>query len=355
MDNKKVILFNRFVNEAYDCHSFIDFLKLAIMKLHELVIYDSGMFFCAISKDCSFFKPYIGGDIDLYYKKRSFEERDSYRNSVDSDSLSREAYVYKAADYAHGLIKIDNEPRYSFLADQTGFHIVCIRIIYKNEFLGEIYLHRSKEKPDFDDEDLFALRLLQPHVSTVFSIIHTITAVKYMETSDQTSSQKGMCMFDKELSLISGSVSGIEILKMATDLGSSVLYHVKEQCADIIDENPYGVNEKGLMRSIVLKIHNNDLAIDIYAKKTNSFNNNDRFVVTMEFMNEAQALADYKFKFSKREAEVIDGLIQGKNNSRLAELLNLSENTIKTHIKNIYRKTGTNNRTELAYVLMLNK
>ncbi|NLI91454.1 MAG: response regulator transcription factor [Peptococcaceae bacterium] len=40
--------------------------------------------------------------------------------------------------------------------------------------------------------------------------------------------------------------------------------------------------------------------------------------------------------------------------ARSARTAVFSENTIKTHIKSIYKKTGANNRTELAYVLMLN-
>jgi DNA-binding NarL/FixJ family response regulator len=176
-----------------------------------------------------------------------------------------------------------------------------------------------------------------------------------METTEQLNNQKGMCMFDRELSLIGGSMSGIEMLKMSTDFGSSVLYHVREQCSDIIDNFTDCGLGMAAFRSFMLKIHNNDIRVDVFARNINSQNNSGRFVVTMEFLSEAQKFADYKFKFSKREAEVIDGLIQGKNNSHLAESLNLSENTIKTHIKNIYKKTGANNRVELTYVLMLNK
>lgn len=355
MENEKVVLMNGFINSAYDCHTFHDFLKLTILKLHELVAYDSGMFFCSLSKDCSFFKPYITGDIKEYFEKRKLNPWEAHRYTEDAGNLGKEAYVYKALDYAHGLIHIENEPRKSFISDQNGFHIVCARIIYKGEFLGEIYLHRSREEADFDEEDLLALRLLQPHVSTVFSIIHMLTAVECIDSCEPHGSQKGMCMFDRELSLIDGSMSGTAILKMSTDLGSCVLYHIKEQCQEMIAENPDFDGDRAILRSFDLKIQNSDLRVDIFANKRNGYGNGGRFVVTMEFVNESQTFADYKFKFSKREAEVIDGLIQGKNNGQLAGCLNLSENTVKTHIKNIYKKTGANNRTELVYMLMLNK
>ena len=354
MNNQKLLKLNTLINKSYECFSFTEFLKLAIFKLHELVIYDSGMFFCAISKDCSFFKPYIGGCIEDYYKKQSFSERDMYLAQAEEGSAGKEACVYKAMDLRHGIIQVANEPRGSFLTTQENFHIVCMRIIYKDRFLGEIYLHRSKDKPDFDDEDLFVLRLLQPHISTVFNIIHTVTAVKYTEESSQPGTRKGMCMFDRELSLIGGNITGLEMLKITTVFGSSILYHIKELCADILDDESGKGNGCVTYRSTVLKAKDNDVKVDILIKTDEKTCRNLQFIVILEYCNEDRIAVDYKFKFSKREAEIIDGLIQGKINMQLAKALNLSENTIKTHIKNIYKKTGANNRTELTYVLMLN-
>lgn len=355
MDNQKVWQINSFINEAYECSSFADFLKLAIIKLHEFIAYDSGMFFCSISRDCSFFKPYIGGDIGEFYKKHKLLERDEYLTWAENTNPGKEAYVYKAVDYAKGMIQIENEPRSSFISAQKDFHIACMRIIHKDQFLGEIYLHRTLDKPDFDDDDMFMLRLLQPHVSTVFSIIHTITAVKCLEVNNQLPVPKGMCMFDKELSLLGGNASGIEMLKINTKMGSSLLYHIKELCRDIIDERAGYCKDDLVFQTKVLKVVQNDVRIDIFAKDLHKLNNDSRFIITMEFLNENNIADTYKFKFSKREAELIDGIIQGKNNAQLADTFNLSANTIKTHIRNIYQKTGASNRAELAYILMLNK
>lgn len=355
MDNQKLLKLNSFINKAYECFSFIEFLKLAIMGLHEFVMYDSCMFFCGISRDCSFFKPYLSGSIENYYKKQSFPEREEYLAQSVGNSAGNEAHVYKAADYGHGIVQVANEPRSSFLVSQKDFYIVCMRIVNDGRFLGEIYLHRSKEKPDFDDDDMFVLRLLQPHVSTIFNIIHTITAVKYIETNNQPNIQKGMCMFDEDLSLIGGNVTGVEMLKTPTVFGSSVLYHLKELCLDLLDNQLTIDADNVLFTSKLLKTGNGDLKIEIFAKTASRTDKSRKYIAVLEFCNEEQMVTDYKFKFSKREAEIIDGLIQGKNNAQIAKALDLSENTVKTHIKNIYRKTGAGNRAELTYVLMLNR
>jgi DNA-binding CsgD family transcriptional regulator len=352
MENRKLLKLNQLINSSYECFSFSEFLKLTILKLHELVMYDSGMFFCGISRDCSFFKPYIGGPVEDYYKKHSFIDREEYLKQRKEEKAGSEALVYKALDIMQGVVKIGNEPRSGFLTSQEEFHIACMRIVYKGQFMGEIYLHRSREKPDFDEEDMFVLGLLQPQVSTVFNIIHTVAAVKYLETDSGRMAKKGLCLLDEELSITGGNATGLEMLKMSTVFGSSVLYHVKEICEDMLSEKKTA--DCVAFRSASFKTGNGSLLTDIIFRWDGKHKNNQIFL-SMEFENEEQTISEYKFKFTKREADIIDGVIQGKNNVQLAGSLGLSENTIKTHMQRIYRKVGANNRTELAYILLLNK
>jgi DNA-binding CsgD family transcriptional regulator len=51
-------------------------------------------------------------------------------------------------------------------------------------------------------------------------------------------------------------------------------------------------------------------------------------------------------KLSIREKEILDLLIQGKLNKEIASLLFISEETVKKHLKNVYRKLGVRNRVE---------
>lgn len=52
--------------------------------------------------------------------------------------------------------------------------------------------------------------------------------------------------------------------------------------------------------------------------------------------------------FSPRESEVLLFLCHGYTNSEIAEQLSITENTVKTHLKNIYAKLGVSNRTQAA-------
>jgi len=49
---------------------------------------------------------------------------------------------------------------------------------------------------------------------------------------------------------------------------------------------------------------------------------------------------------SSREQEVLDLIIQGKNNKEIADLLYIALSTVKTHINNIYRILEVQNRRE---------
>lgn len=55
-----------------------------------------------------------------------------------------------------------------------------------------------------------------------------------------------------------------------------------------------------------------------------------------------------KYEISPREAEVFKLLIAGSTNGEIAKQLFISENTVKFHVRNILKKTGCTNRTELT-------
>lgn len=67
--------------------------------------------------------------------------------------------------------------------------------------------------------------------------------------------------------------------------------------------------------------------------------------------NRADALAVRKSEFSAlttREVQILDLLCKGTQNKIIADRLHLSENTVKVHVRNIYKKMNVRNRTEAA-------
>ena len=59
---------------------------------------------------------------------------------------------------------------------------------------------------------------------------------------------------------------------------------------------------------------------------------------------------------STREIEISELVASGYTNEKISKRLNISEPTVKTHIRNIYSKTGIHDRANLAIrVLKSNK
>lgn len=55
-------------------------------------------------------------------------------------------------------------------------------------------------------------------------------------------------------------------------------------------------------------------------------------------------------QLSDRETQVLKGLTEGKSNKEIARDLDLSEPTVKLHVKTLYRKINVGNRTQAALV-----
>jgi len=54
--------------------------------------------------------------------------------------------------------------------------------------------------------------------------------------------------------------------------------------------------------------------------------------------------------FTARESQVLTALRQGKANKRIAHDLNMKENTVKVHVRNIMKKLKATNRTQVAFL-----
>lgn len=65
------------------------------------------------------------------------------------------------------------------------------------------------------------------------------------------------------------------------------------------------------------------------------------------YTNSAVDIARQRHGLSEREAEILDLILRGKNVPAIAEALFISQNTVRSHIKRIYRATGIHTRQDL--------
>ena len=53
---------------------------------------------------------------------------------------------------------------------------------------------------------------------------------------------------------------------------------------------------------------------------------------------------------TQREVEILQGVARGNSNKIVADQLNISENTVKNHVKSILSKLGANDRTHAVVI-----
>ena len=56
----------------------------------------------------------------------------------------------------------------------------------------------------------------------------------------------------------------------------------------------------------------------------------------------------HKYAISKREQQVLQRILEGDDTVTISRKLCISENTTKTHVRQLFRKTETHNRVGLA-------
>ncbi len=59
-----------------------------------------------------------------------------------------------------------------------------------------------------------------------------------------------------------------------------------------------------------------------------------------------------KFRLTRRETDIVRRVIDGRRNSEIAEEVDITEQTVKDHLSNIYMKIGVENRMALMRTLM---
>jgi two-component system nitrate/nitrite response regulator NarL len=59
-------------------------------------------------------------------------------------------------------------------------------------------------------------------------------------------------------------------------------------------------------------------------------------------------------ELSQREARILDGLVKGHPNKVIARMCDVTEATVKVHMKSILRKIRVENRTQAAIWAMAN-
>ncbi|MEK5149048.1 response regulator transcription factor [Psychrobacillus sp. FSL K6-4615] len=112
------------------------------------------------------------------------------------------------------------------------------------------------------------------------------------------------------------------------------------------------------VKGIVLKSSGFDSLLHAMQTVDNGFNFFDPFVTNIviqeffklrtldDFTTSKRKVRDPRNILTKREYEILENLVLGSNNKKIAESLTISEKTVQNHMSNIFVKLKVNDRTQ---------
>jgi DNA-binding NarL/FixJ family response regulator len=77
--------------------------------------------------------------------------------------------------------------------------------------------------------------------------------------------------------------------------------------------------------------------------------------MVLDFVKGSALPAVHDFNLSKREKDILSSLVKGNSFKMIASILNISLETVKTHIKNIYEKLQVHSQTEAVAKAIRNR
>lgn len=342
--------FYQLVSEIYRCNK-IDELRTAVINgVGRLTPYNSAAFFMVNPESRQFKEPLLVRMDHSWFKKYEdyYEEKDIYKKTVFAGAGIPP--VDRSSDYINYREWEKNEHRADFLLAQGIYNIACLQVLDGNKLVGEISLHRDIKQPDFNNEEMKILMLLQQHICNAFSKLVIIRQrdilLELLKDMNDRKDGKGYLLLSKNYQIIKYNRAAALIL--GGDKG--IEHKLNQLCRQLSFEYRSGslcpwTDRKGYIHSESMVLY--------HASVTFDGNGEMFFLINIEKMSgSGQSAANVSgSRITAREREIANLISMGKSNAEICGQLFISENTLKTHLRKLYDKLGVKNRNELAFTV----
>ena len=135
---------------------------------------------------------------------------------------------------------------------------------------------------------------------------------------------------------------------------------IKPGLAKVISELPKSADHSTTNRLIALDYQDQN-GDQVYLRRIESQKDNNpnpaqfNILMVLDQSHEQNELSDdliSKYELTEKEQMVLRGLIHGKSIKEIADESFISDNTVKTHLKAIFRKTDTNSQTSVVRLIL---
>lgn len=348
----KYPLLLRLTGQLYCCKNMNELKTMVLDGLRALIPYESAAFFLVNPQSMQYIDP-LFRDLDRsWFKKYTdyYEGVDIYKKTVFAEEIP---FVDRSSDYMDYRQWQKNEHRADFLLPQGIYHLSCLQIMEGGNMVGEISLHRNKRQEDFSKEEMEILLLLHEHISSSFSRIKLICQRDFLLDlikNVHLMENLGFILMDKNFKVVNHNKAAAPLVRL-NGHGQGIFSILKEEFRSYLAKKT-DLQLPGPLKTSHAPSRHGDIK---YRSVVFTDSSGDPFLLAIldDAPGYGQSLCNLKeFNITNREREIAQLILVGKTNSEICSQLFISENTLKTHVKQLYSKLNIKNRNQLIVKLV---
>jgi DNA-binding CsgD family transcriptional regulator len=254
-----------------------------------------------------------------------------------------------------------------FILPQHLYWEMFVTLRWKEQLKGMFTLWRSGKQPDYETADIEKAGILAPHLMLSIRNLNAISRIRGWKKkllSADGSPDEGLLLLDDNFRPVYSNAKAREICLYLYHRMPSDTFNLEKgefpmpsciikDCSDLIDllktETEYVLWPKE--RIIFIESGKNFRIECSLIQKTDQMNTTPNFIITLSDLTDEkeklESTLQASFHLSKREVDIAYCIVSDMSYDDIAEKLYISKLTVRTHVKNIYRKLQIKNKIEL--------
>ena len=354
--------------QAANVHLDADSLRENVLGVIQKVFRTDSCNFFLTDKDGKLVKP-VSRNLDQSYLKL-YQSRFFHHNPFDPVNLR---FLPKTALTDEDLFSLPEFEQTEYFNDFLKPQKICRQmVIYLRsgeKLLGFIGLHRLKKTARFEERESRVGEVIAPHLTSALEKAQLFARVKekgdfFRTIYDCTS--VGFAIFDLKLQPIHLNKRAVEFCSRISqgDLSFDMEFNERfplpsefyEDCLSLrhnLSNFPRNLSPPSKQRTLTIS-HTEKYSIQSEMLDENlTGTKGPLFLITIEEISESRGFDENKLKgeysLTKREIEIVNYIFKGFKNAEIADLLSITEGTVKNHLKNVFAKMEVENRTSLIH------
>lgn len=162
-------ILNNIIKDIYGIKNSAAMRQKLLRELKKIVDFKFGIFSLGAMKNRNV---YLVDSVTVSDFERSFEEEFLYLSETKYDRADYASWIFQIPE---SIVYRDSEIVDDELRKKTSYYkdyllayglpnVAGISLVYEETFLGALTLYKNDKSGDFDEEDMFILRMLRPHL-----------------------------------------------------------------------------------------------------------------------------------------------------------------------------------------------